>query len=172
MFAVHHMLYMFGAIDNSTAGGCAARGQYWIRKAMTELYRPDAQMFCGDEDNGEVASWLILSALGLYSLSPATPNYQLGSPLFAQVRVHLDNETTLDIVAPGNSASSVFVGGVSWNGNSISGTAVSYFDLRKGGTLQFNVTDSAPSGWMPPTAAKTSHLRQGRKTRSQRNLQA
>jgi putative alpha-1,2-mannosidase len=71
-------------------------------------------MFCGDEDNGEVSSWYLLSALGaglifaelvhikaclttagLYALQPSTPDYVLGSPLFSSVRITLDN------VAPG-----------------------------------------------------------------------
>jgi putative alpha-1,2-mannosidase len=47
---------MYVAVDNSTTGPYASRAQYWIRETM-KLYRPGADMFCGDEDNGEMAAW-------------------------------------------------------------------------------------------------------------------
>lgn len=52
---VHHWLWTFIALDNSTQGACAARGQYWLRQAMVRLHSPGADMYCGDEDNGEVS---------------------------------------------------------------------------------------------------------------------
>jgi hypothetical protein len=37
---------MFIATDNKgTSGPCAARGQYWLRQAMTTLYKPGPDMF-------------------------------------------------------------------------------------------------------------------------------
>ena len=56
----HHILYMFGAT------GCAAKGQYWIRQALSTLYSPDSDMFPGDEDNGEMRSAFLIK-LYLYS---------------------------------------------------------------------------------------------------------
>ena len=33
-------------------GACAAKGQYWLRRAQQTFYKPGVDMFAGDEDNG------------------------------------------------------------------------------------------------------------------------
>ena len=108
---VHHMLWMFIASDRDGVGGkCAQKGQAWIRKAMTELYVPgttDGAMFAGDEDNGQLAAWLVLAASGLYQLAPGNTHYTLGTPLFESVTLHIGGKgyngkagaTTINIVA-------------------------------------------------------------------------
>ena len=63
----------------------------WIRKSLG-LFTADAGMFPGDEDNGSMGAWFILNALGLYALSPASGDYVLGSPLFANVTITIDAE--------------------------------------------------------------------------------
>ena len=60
-----------------------------MRKATSTLYKPTPDMFAGDEDNGEMGAWYILSTLGLYGLNPGTEDYVLGSPMFARVEIDL-----------------------------------------------------------------------------------
>jgi hypothetical protein len=43
--------------------------------------------YTGDEDNGSMSSWYLLTSLGLYSLKQGDVNYVLGSPLFANVTI-------------------------------------------------------------------------------------
>ena len=140
---VHHILYMFGA-----AGGaqCASKGQYYLRKAMRELYASSADMFAGDEDNGEMSAWYVLSSLGLYSLSPGTEDMVFGSPLFSSVTVDLKSSFSTDaaekflvIEAENNSADNVYVQKISWNGEELSSEAnsIKYSSLMQGGTLKF-----------------------------------
>eukprot|EP01069_Polyplicarium_translucidae_P000086 Polyplicarium_translucidae@DN104_c0_g1_i1.p1 len=45
--------------------------------------------FAGDEDNGEMSAWFILSSLGLYTMKPGSNYYNLGYPLFKEVKVKL-----------------------------------------------------------------------------------
>jgi predicted alpha-1,2-mannosidase len=149
----HHMLYMFGAVDDvsdgkSPAAGyrgqCSARGQYWIRKTLTDLYTAGADMYPGDEDNGEMAAWFILSSLGLYSQSPGSPHMALGSPLFEKVVLHLEGDDgsspTLTILAKNNGPRTPYVQSVYFNDNLIENTnKVEYKDLMKGGELIFEM---------------------------------
>ena len=159
----HHMLWMFIAMGSSVRDPCAHRGQAYLRRAMTELYPPAGGIaggFAGDEDNGEMGSWLVLSALGLYSLAPGTPDYVLGSPLFKRVRVRLGElgraagdaprardaagggARALEIVATNlASPKHVYVDSVSLNGEQLRGTSVRYEQLMAGGTLEFVMTD-------------------------------
>lgn len=69
---VHHVLYMFAHV------GCAQDGQRWLNHALETQYGVNG--YAGDEDNGEMAAWYILSRLGLYSLVPGSGEYQLGVP--------------------------------------------------------------------------------------------
>eukprot|EP00698_Gefionella_okellyi_P025089 TRINITY_DN9072_c0_g1_i1.p1 TRINITY_DN9072_c0_g1~~TRINITY_DN9072_c0_g1_i1.p1 ORF type:complete len:824 (+),score=128.57 TRINITY_DN9072_c0_g1_i1:55-2472(+) len=140
---VHDMLYMFGALDSTVSGPCASLGQYWLRRAVSTLYKPGNDMFCGDEDNGEMASWYLLSALGLYTLVPGTQDYVLGSPLFAHVSIQLAGGKTLEIVAQDNSAENVYVSAVEWNGVAVQGNSVRYEQLMQGGVLSFAMTSKA-----------------------------
>ena len=41
----------------------------------------------GDEDNGEMGAWFVLSALGLFSTVPGDDYLVLGSPIFRHVRI-------------------------------------------------------------------------------------
>ena len=105
-------------------------------------------MFAGDEDNGEMGAWYVLSALGLYSLSPGTQDYVFGSPLFERVTISLEGNgqqhgaaasSSLTIEALNNSAENVYVQSVSWKGEpvSLSSNSIAYSELMQGGTLQF-----------------------------------
>ena len=142
----HYMLYMFGAIDSEGfAGSCAARGQYWLRKATSTLYKPGADMFPGDEDNGQMAAWYLLSSMGLYSLSPGSTVYNFGSPLFGRVSVNIGDDDgvtrTLTIIANNNSAENVYVQSISWNGVAVASgvNTIEYAELIKGGELVFEM---------------------------------
>jgi predicted alpha-1,2-mannosidase len=144
---VHHVLYMFSAIDErGYQGSCAARGQYWLRRTLTEMYFPTDSMFPGDEDNGENGAWYVLSSLGLYSLSPGTSQYVFGSPLFQRVAITLDdsgsNNTTarqLVIIAKNNKPGNPYVQNVYWNDVLLSGSGIEYSRLMEGGILVFEM---------------------------------
>jgi putative alpha-1,2-mannosidase len=56
--------------------GNVATTQWLVRHILDRGYGLD--FFAGDEDNGEMGSWAVLSSLGLYSVTPGTTQYVLG----------------------------------------------------------------------------------------------
>eukprot|EP00475_Leptophrys_vorax_P044944 TRINITY_DN9186_c0_g1_i1.p1 TRINITY_DN9186_c0_g1~~TRINITY_DN9186_c0_g1_i1.p1 ORF type:complete len:587 (-),score=133.00 TRINITY_DN9186_c0_g1_i1:52-1812(-) len=142
----HYMLYMFQATDpEGIAGNCSQRGMYWLRRAMTTLFRPGLDMYPGDEDNGEMGAWFALSALGLYELAPGSDDFLIGVPLFAKVVVTLENNKTLTIEAPNNGADMYIVEAVSWNGQLLTDNPLKSIKssmLMQGGTLTFHLTNA------------------------------
>jgi predicted alpha-1,2-mannosidase len=137
---VHHMLYMFGASDaEGYTGSCAAAGQHYLRQAQLKLYTAGNDMFSGDEDNGQMSAWFILSSFGLYSLSPGDEEYVFGSPLFETVSIPLDNGNYLVISSVNNSEENSRVERVTWNGNDFAAgvNGIKYSELMKGGELKF-----------------------------------
>jgi putative alpha-1,2-mannosidase len=97
-------------------------------------------MFVGDEDNGSMGAYHALNVLGLYPLSPASGDYILGSPLFANVTITIDGAARpLVISAVNQGPSNAYVQGATWNGAPVSGVYVSYADLMAGGVLEFTM---------------------------------
>lgn len=143
----HHILYMFNGMDkDGVRGSCSSKGQYWLRKTQTELYQLNPAMYAGDEDNGEMAAWYILSTLGLFSLSPGSTQYIFGNPLFENVDILIDsiNNKILTINAINNNYENKYIQSVSWNGNDISHqNGIDYNLLLNGGILEF-VMDNKP----------------------------
>jgi predicted alpha-1,2-mannosidase len=70
---VHHMLYLMAH------AGAPHKTNAWVRRVLTELYTPDT--LPGDEDNGEMSAWYVLSSLGFYPTCLASGQYTLGMPL-------------------------------------------------------------------------------------------
>jgi predicted alpha-1,2-mannosidase len=140
---VHHVLWMFIQSEANLTAACASQGQYWLRKVMTELYKPGADMFCGDEDNGQMAAWYVLASMGIYSLAPGSTDMVLGAPLFAHMQVTVEGtNATIDIVANNQGPNNVYVQSVSWNGKNLNGTTIPYVSLMEGGTLTFQMSDT------------------------------
>jgi predicted alpha-1,2-mannosidase len=138
---VHHVLSLFAC------AGRPDRAQYWVRRVLAEQYSPDR--FAGDEDNGEMSAWYILSALGLYPLCPGHPTYVLGSPLFPAAHLSLPggHRLTIRAVVEGSRPLSdcPYVQSVTWNGQPWTRLWIAHADLVRGGELCFRMSDTPPA---------------------------
>ena len=120
-------------------------GQPWkaqaqLRKVMTQLYNASPQGYPGDEDQGGLSSWYVLSALGIYSVCPGTDQYVIGSPMFSKATIKLENGKEFVIEADNNSAENVYIGSAVLNGNSLSKNWITYNDIIRGGKLHFEMS--------------------------------
>jgi predicted alpha-1,2-mannosidase len=131
---IQHMIYLYNY------AGQPWKTQYWIREAMNRLYKPSADGYCGDEDNGQTSAWYVFSAMGFYPVCPGTEQYVLGTPLFKKLTVTLDNGKKLVISAANNSEANKYVQAVNLNGKAVDKNWLSHFDLQKGGTLTFTMS--------------------------------
>ena len=55
----------------------------------------------GNEDCGQMSSWYVLSAMGMYSVTPGSDIYTFGSPVFEEVKINLENGKNFVIKSPG-----------------------------------------------------------------------
>ncbi|HEX4029888.1 MAG TPA: GH92 family glycosyl hydrolase [Terracidiphilus sp.] len=124
----HNLLYLF------PHAGRPEQTMLWARRIMDELYSPE--VFPGDEDTGSMAAWYIFSALGFYPVCPGKPEYTLGSPLFSRATVHLGNNKTFVVEAPGNAPEAVYVRSIRLNGQPHRGVTIDHAAILRGGTMQ------------------------------------
>jgi predicted alpha-1,2-mannosidase len=75
--------------------------QMYVREIMDDQYwvpggRPYSAPYgynglTGNEDCGQMSAWYVFSAMGFYPVCPAQLTYEIGSPIFDRVTIHLDN---------------------------------------------------------------------------------
>ncbi|WP_018680305.1 GH92 family glycosyl hydrolase [Actinokineospora enzanensis] len=138
----HHIAYLY------TQLGRPWRTQQLVRDVLARLYQGSeiGQGYCGDEDNGEMSAWYLLSALGLYPLRVGSPVHAIGSPLFPRAVVHLDNGRDLEIIAHHNSPTNVYVQSLLVDGEPHEHAWIDHDVLAAGARLEFTMGPE-PSRW-------------------------
>ncbi len=87
--------------------------------------------YSGMDDAGEMSSWYVLSAIGLYTYSPADPEYLVTTPLFDRVRFKL-NDTTFTIEKKGNGRAPIKI---TYDGKPLNSPFITHNDLLRGKRL-------------------------------------
>lgn len=88
---------------------------------------------CGMDDAGEMSSWYVFTALGLYPFSPADTEYIVTVPIFDEVNWTLNNGKVLKVK---NSTSDRKMKSIEMNGNKIDGYFVPHDLFINGGTVE------------------------------------
>lgn len=138
---IQHMIYLYNY------AGVPYKAQDKIRKVLTNLYTPTPDGYCGDEDNGQTSAWYVFSALGFYSVTPATDEFIIGSPLFKKATLHLRNGNTFSIEAKNNSEYNFYIQSASLNNKNYENSFIRCSDIQKGGLLEFNVSNTSNKSW-------------------------
>jgi putative alpha-1,2-mannosidase len=118
-----------------TAAGRRDRTQYWVHRVLNELYDPEN--FCGDEDTGSMSAWYVLSALGIFSLCPGKPEWELGAPLFEQAEIHFPDGREIRIEARSKKPDA-FLNRVTLNGAEVREASIPHSALLKSAHLVFS----------------------------------
>ena len=134
---IQHMIYMYNY------SGEPWKAQYWVREVMDKLYTPAADGYCGDEDNGQTSAWYVFSAMGFYPVCPGTDQYILGSPLFKEMVLHLENGKKVTIKSENNNKQNRYVESVKVNGQSYGKNYFTHEQLMSGSTIEFKMSDKA-----------------------------
>ena len=60
-----------------------------VRRVLRQNYTLSSNGIPGNDDCGEMSSWAVLSMMGLYTVDPASGAYELCSPVFPKISIHL-----------------------------------------------------------------------------------
>lgn len=121
-------------------------GQPWkaqkqVRMVSSQLYNATERGYPGDEDQGQMSSWYVLSALGIYSVCPGTDQYVIGSPVFQKATITLENGKRFVVHAKNNNTKNVYIQNAKLNGMNYDKNFITYRDILNGGELEFEMGD-------------------------------
>lgn len=132
---IQHMTYLYDW------AGEPWKTQYWTRQIMDRLYRPAPDGYCGDEDNGQTSAWYVFSALGFYPVCPVSGEYALGSPLFSQLVITMEDNRKLTLNAQENNSENIYINKIDWDNKEFNKNYFTLSQLRKGGNILFQMTN-------------------------------
>jgi predicted alpha-1,2-mannosidase len=138
-------------------------GQPWktqkrIRTLLHEWFRNDLMGVPGDEDGGGMTAFVAFSYMGFYPVTPGMPVYNIGSPIFDDVKVDLGNGKFFEVEATNNSAENKYIQSATLNGKAWGKPWFSHADLISGGKLVLQMGPKANRSWgslandAPPSA--------------------
>jgi predicted alpha-1,2-mannosidase len=117
-----------------------------VRLIENELWSNTPWGMPGNDDGGEMSSWYVFAAMGLYPEIPGVGGFVIGSPLFTSMTVNLSGGHTLQINAPEASADQPYVQSLELNGNPTTSLWLPWSAVQDGATLDFAL-GASPSSW-------------------------
>jgi predicted alpha-1,2-mannosidase len=121
-----------------------------VRRVLTENYTDTPDGIPGNDDAGEMSSWAVMSMMGFYSVDPAGTAYELVSPVFSKVVIHLHAPyagKTFTIEGSPAPAANSYIQSVKLDGQAHEKNWIRFSDLSKGGTLQFVLGPAENRQW-------------------------
>ncbi len=127
-------------------------GQPWktqkrIRMLMESWFRNDLMGIPGDEDGGGMSAFYVFSAIGFYPVSAGIPAYTIGSPIFNEITINLDNGKKFTVKAKDSSWSNKYIQSATLNGQPLKRTWFTHDDIINGGTLELVMGDRPNKQW-------------------------
>ncbi|MFE2752014.1 GH92 family glycosyl hydrolase [Actinosynnema sp. NPDC059335] len=113
------------------------------RRAVTELFGPGPDGLMGNDDLGQMSSWYVWAALGMYPVIPGRAELVVNSPLFEEVVITRPNGAPIVVKSSGRGT---YVADLRLNGRPQTRTWLPESLVARGGTVEFALSES-PTGW-------------------------
>lgn len=152
----HHMAYLYNYIGKPEKSGI------YLDKILNELYKPAPDGLSGNEDCGQMSAWYVLSAIGIYQVTPGTTSFQIGMPQFDLVKIKLENGKTFTLKTTfpkGNAVAGRYIADAKLNGKAVQETFIDYTSLMNGETLDVYISNPKGPRWsakLKPAVLSTS----------------
>ncbi len=135
--------------------------QHWSRAIMDRYYGYGvSNAYLGDEDQGQMSAWFVMSALGLFQIDGGArenPIYEIGSPIFERVDIDLGERfgrgKRFTITAKNTSKKNRYVQQARLNGKPLANCWFPASELLKGGQLELVMGPEPNTEWgatVPP----------------------
>jgi predicted alpha-1,2-mannosidase len=138
--------------------GAPWKTQQRIRMLLDTWFTNSPFGIPGDEDGGGLSGFVVFSSIGIYPVTPGIPAFNIGSPVFTDVTVKLQNNKTFRIIARNSNRQNKYIQGAALNGKKWNKPWFHWDDIKDGGELVLEMgsrpnydwgsdpSDSPPSG--------------------------
>lgn len=117
-----------------------------VRRVLMELYSSQPDGYPGNDDLGEMSSWYLWGALGMYPELPGSDVLVLGSPLFPKTVLHLKHGNLM-IEARGAADDAPYVQSLTVNGRPWNKPWIRFSDISRGGRLTYSLGQTPNENW-------------------------
>lgn len=125
--------------------------QYYTRDICNKFYGTEPTHGYGygqDEDQGQLGAWYVLASMGLFDVQGLTnrqPTMQLGSPLFSEIKIHLNKKyysgDVFTIKVENNAAANCYIQEAALNKEPLKDCFIPFKSIVDGGTLILKMGD-------------------------------
>ena len=137
----HHVIYLYNKVRQPW------KAQKYAAQVMHDLYFNAPAGLCGNEDCGQMSAWYVFSAMGFYPVNPVSGEYEIGSPLFPEMRLNLDNGKTFTVLAPNVSRENIYIQSVKVNGQPYDKSYITHQQIMDGATIEFVMGNQPGEIW-------------------------
>ena len=121
--------------------------QQLVSRITSDLYKNEPDGLSGNEDCGQMSSWYVFSALGIYPTVPGIAEYTIGTPTVKAADIKLENGNTFKIHTENLSSTNFYVQSVSLNGLALQRSFIYHEEIMKGGSLVLTMGDTPTKNW-------------------------
>ena len=137
----HHVIYLYNKVRQPW------KAQKYAAQVMHDLYFNAPAGLCGNEDCGQMSAWYVFSAMGFYPVNPVSGEYEIGSPLFPEMRLNLNNGKTFTVLAPNVSRENIYIQSVKVNGQPYDKSYITHQQIMDGVTVEFVMGNQPGEIW-------------------------
>ena len=116
-----------------------------VHEILTKTFQPGTAGIPGQDDAGSMSAWYLWSAMGFFPVA-GQDLYLIGTPLFEETTIQLENKKQLRISAKNVSSKNIYVTGATLNGRKLNRAWFRHSEIAKGGKLVFIMSDK-PNDW-------------------------
>jgi predicted alpha-1,2-mannosidase len=138
--------------------GAPWKTQKRVRMLLDTWFTDTTLGMPGDEDGGGMSSFVVFSMMGFYPVTPGVPIYDLASPVFDRITIHLHNGKTVKIICRNNSKDNKYIQSIKLNGQPLNQVWFHHADIVNGGIIELqmgntpNLQLGADPSTFPPSA--------------------
>ena len=137
----HHVIYLFNAV------GQPWKTQKYAAEVMHELYKNTPAGLCGNEDCGQMSAWYVFSAMGFYPVDPVSGRYEIGTPMYPEMKMHLDNGKIFTVLAPAVSKENIYIQSVKLDGKPYDKSYITHEQIMNGSVFEFEMGNKPGAVW-------------------------
>jgi putative alpha-1,2-mannosidase len=127
--------------------GAPYKTQDVVRRALTTVFKPVPEGLVGNDDLGQMSSWAVWAALGMYPQAPGRSELVLASPQFPTTVINRGNGKTITVNAPNASDTVKYVQSLRVNGQTSNRAWLTESFVANGGTLDFTLGSTPNTSW-------------------------